>query len=233
VKQQQWNTCDSPFPMLAFLAGKISDRKKRLFAVACCRRVAKQFLDRRSGIALRVCEQYADGSVSADKLNAAHEAAGEAADKVHYEGGDAVEQSAAATPCGLGIPLNLTWILENAAETAGELRDALDEDDLDEEDPFEIGEADEMRVQADLLRDIVGNPFRKRAVDSAWLRWKSGTIVKLAATIYSRRAFKQMPILADALEDAGCDNADMLAHCRGPGPHVRGCWVVDLLLGKS
>jgi hypothetical protein len=57
--------------------------------------------------------------------------------------------------------------------------------------------------------------------------------VQLACAIYDDRAFEQLPILADALEEAGCDNADILAHCRGPGPHVRGCWLVDLLLGKS
>ncbi len=64
-------------------------------------------------------------------------------------------------------------------------------------------------------------------------RWRSGTVLALAAGIDTERAFDRMSILADALEEAGCDNADILAHCRGDGPHVRGCWVVDLLLGKS
>ena len=60
-----------------------------------------------------------------------------------------------------------------------------------------------------------------------------GTVVQLAQVIHNDRAFDRLPILADALEDAGCTDPDTLAHCRGPGPHVRGCWVVDLLLGKS
>jgi hypothetical protein len=81
-----------------------------------------------------------------------------------------------------------------------------------------------------LLRELLGNPFRAVAVDS---RWQSEAVVALATGIYTERAFDRMPILADALEDAGCDNADILAHCRGDGPHVRGCWVVDLILGKS
>jgi hypothetical protein len=67
----------------------------------------------------------------------------------------------------------------------------------------------------------------------SWLRWDDGTIPKLAQAIYDERAFDHLPVLADALEEAGCANADILAHCRGPGEHVRGCWVVDLLLGKE
>ena len=75
--------------------------------------------------------------------------------------------------------------------------------------------------------------FREITLCAKWLRWNDGTLVRIAQAIYDNRAFDRLPILADALEDAGCDNADILAHCRGPGPHVRGCWVVDLLLGKS
>lgn len=85
-------------------------------------------------------------------------------------------------------------------------------------------------AQVCLLRDIFGNPFRPVTLDP---RWQSETVVALASGIYAERAFDRMLILADALEDAGCDNADILAHCRGDGPHVRGCWVVDLILGKS
>ncbi len=84
-----------------------------------------------------------------------------------------------------------------------------------------------------LLRDVVGNPYRLVTVDRAWLVWKDTCVVRLAQTIYADRTFDRLPILADALEDAGCDNADILAHCRSPEPHVRGCWVVDLLLGKE
>ena len=81
-----------------------------------------------------------------------------------------------------------------------------------------------------LARDIFGNPFRPAALDPSWL---TSTVVTLARGIYEERAFDRMPILADALQDAGCDNEDVLNHCRGPGPHVRGCWVVDLVLGKT
>ena len=88
----------------------------------------------------------------------------------------------------------------------------------------------EDRAHADLFRDIIGNPFRPVAFDPAW---RTETAVGLAERMYDSRDFSTMPVLADALEDAGCDHPDMLAHCRGGGPHVRGCWVIDLVLGKA
>ena len=95
----------------------------------------------------------------------------------------------------------------------------------------EIGDATRSHAnyQASLVRDIYGNPFRPVTFDPAW---RSATAAGLAGSMYTARDFAAMPILADALEESGCDNPDVLAHCRGPGPHVRGCWVVDLVLGK-
>ena len=87
-----------------------------------------------------------------------------------------------------------------------------------------------MREQAVLAREIFGNPFRPVTLNPAWL---TSTVLALANGIYSERAFDRMPILADALQDAGCDNEDILTHCRQSGEHTRGCWVVDLLLGKE
>jgi len=80
-----------------------------------------------------------------------------------------------------------------------------------------------------LLRCIFGNPFRLVAFADFW---RSETAVALATGIYEERAFDRLPILADALEEAGCDHADVLNHLRGPGPHARGCWVVDGVLRK-
>ncbi|MCE9568122.1 MAG: hypothetical protein K8U57_39470 [Planctomycetes bacterium] len=88
----------------------------------------------------------------------------------------------------------------------------------------------EAAAQAALCRDIFGNPFRPVVADPAWL---TTTVVALATGIYTDRAFDRMPILADALQDAGCDTPAVLNHCRADNIHVRGCWVVDLILGKS
>jgi hypothetical protein len=81
-----------------------------------------------------------------------------------------------------------------------------------------------------ILRDVFGNPFRPVAFSPDW---RTDTVLALARQMYDSREFSAMPILADALQDAGCDNDDILSHCRGDGPHVRGCWVVDLVLGKE
>ena len=85
-------------------------------------------------------------------------------------------------------------------------------------------------IVAQYVRDIFGNPFRPTLFDPAW---RTTDVLLLAGGIYAERAFDRMPILADSLQDAGCDRDDILSHCRGDGPHVRGCWVVDLLLGKE
>jgi hypothetical protein len=92
-------------------------------------------------------------------------------------------------------------------------------------------------IQSDCVRDIFGNPFRPVALDPAW---RTPTVAGLATAAYEERTLPagtldpdRLAVLADALEETGCDNTDILSHLRGPGPHVRGCWVVDLLLGKE
>jgi hypothetical protein len=97
----------------------------------------------------------------------------------------------------------------------------------------------ERSAQAPLLREVFGNPFLPASVEPGWLSWRGGTVVKLAEGAYEERKLPlgalsnaRLEVLADALEEAGCTDPTILAHCRGPGPHVRGCWVVDLLLGK-
>lgn len=92
-----------------------------------------------------------------------------------------------------------------------------------------LGQA-ELVAQSNLIREIHGNPFHPVALNSRWL---TQAVTTLATAIYDAQAFDRLPVLADALEEAGCDNDDILNHCRSSGPHVRGCWVVDLLLGKS
>ena len=90
--------------------------------------------------------------------------------------------------------------------------------------------AREATKQSALIRDIFGITFSSVNFSA---EWRTDTALALARQMYESRDFSAMPILADALQDAGCDSADILNHCRGPGPHVRGCWVVDLVLGKE
>lgn len=109
----------------------------------------------------------------------------------------------------------------------GPLRDGLRVTRAEDRPPEYFAE---LATQADLFRDIFGNPFR--SVEFR-LEWFTSDVLLLARGIYADRAFDRMPILADALQDAGCDDDDILNHCREAREHVRGCWVVDLLLGKK
>jgi hypothetical protein len=88
----------------------------------------------------------------------------------------------------------------------------------------------ESAYQARLLREIIGNPIRPAPIEPTWL---TANVTTLAQAIYDESAFDRMPILGDALEDAGCNNTAVLEHCRSGGEHVRGCWVVDLLLENN
>ncbi len=103
-------------------------------------------------------------------------------------------------------------------------------DDFDIEEVVGPALSDLLPHDIQLVHDIFGNPFRPVAFDP---RWRSSNSVEIARTIYEDRAFDRMPILADALMDAGCEEPRVINHCQGPGPHVRGCWVVDLVLGKE
>jgi hypothetical protein len=97
-----------------------------------------------------------------------------------------------------------------------------------------VGNPDEPARQAAILRCIVGNPFRPTSVvEPTWLSWNGGIAAKLATEIYDVRTFDRLPLLADALEDAGCSDGELLRHLRGSTSHSRGCWVVDRLLGKQ
>jgi hypothetical protein len=203
--------------------GRLTERRDRYFSCACCRRIWHLLADEASRTAVRVAEQYLDGLVTLEDLDTASRAA-----EVH--GGFAADAAAAAACPRRELGTNGIDVAAYAAEAV-----------VYADPHFTSGEADrgragraEQSAQADLLRDIMGNPFRPAPrVDPMVLAWNAGTVVKLAQVIYDERRFTDLPILADALEEAGCTNADILDHCRGLGPHVRGCWVVDAILGKA
>jgi hypothetical protein len=206
-----------------FLGSRMSDRKLRLFSCACCRRVWNFVRSELLESALDTLERYVDGAVSKKRLSETGKACAAFRDQHWDETGKEEEI------CVAGELLN--------ASTTKQRRQviALGDSAAHAYAWAKVGDfnnrlADERACQSLLLRDIFGNPFRRVSVDPAWL---TSTVVALANGIYAERAFDRMPILADALQDAGCDNDDVLTHCRGDGPHVRGCWVVDMLLGKT
>jgi hypothetical protein len=100
------------------------------------------------------------------------------------------------------------------------------------QDAVESAGPSEASAQSDLVREVFGSPFRPVRIDRSWLTWNGGMVGKLAVQIYDEAAFDELPILADALEESGCTNQDILQHCRHPDGHDRGCWPLDLILGK-
>jgi hypothetical protein len=158
---------------------------------------------------VEVAERFADGLASQQELNAAYDAA-----RATREG--LWEAAWAATKV----------YIEQGAQRSAEITArgrAKSDSELEAE----------KKAQADLVRDIIGNPRFPVAIDPAVLAWNDRLVVRLAQAIYDERRWVDMPLLGDALLDAGCDGEQVLAHCRAGGEHVRGCWVVDLLLGKE
>jgi hypothetical protein len=210
MTEQEWNTGIRPLTMLEFLRGKASDRKLRLFACACCRRHRSVLRGKKSRQMLEVSEDFADDRISREDM--------EKMRKRWYT-------------FDYPFPLTGTWQMALACATITHLTTWATETATHAAQASNRPERERL-VQADVLRDIFGNPFRPVPVDRSILLWHDGAVVHMAQSIYDGRRFQDLPILADALEEAGCTDPGILGHCRGPGKHVRGCWVVDLVLGK-
>jgi hypothetical protein len=206
---KKWLACTDPFALLSSAGERTTDRKARLFCVACCRQVlhlAPAARRKRAEALLKVAERFADSEPTrAERLKAQKKAGG----------------SYSMIYATLAVRMT-------AADGHYAARFAADFASFGEKG---IKEEITQAAQADLARDILG----PTAVGPSPLKpnWLTSTVVALAKGIYNDRAFDRMPILADALQDAGCEKADILDHCRGPGPHARGCWVVDLVLRKA
>jgi hypothetical protein len=205
----QWAACDDPRLLaqcLEHLGPLVSPAKRRLLACACCRRHWDRLPDERSRRAVEVAERYADSQASRRQLAAAWRAANAAAREVEGHP-DPVNFPRLAAICA-EEPLTGMWPLSELSGVA-------------------------MEARCGMVREVVGNPFRPVAADPSWLAWNGGCVVRLARAILDGERFDNLPVLADALEEAGCTDPDVLAHCRGGGEHVRGCWVLGLLVGRG
>lgn len=229
MTETEWNTSIDPGNMLELLRVNASDRKLRLFAVACCRRVLHLLPNEFAQRVVTVAEGYADNAYSDDELAAVAETFRSSERERGPDYPDVCAEREAFTSLerltvGRSNPMN-AW--DAAAEVSDCTPDALACEAGSQSGPVRKSE---QVFQTHIICDIFGNPFCPVVPVPAWL---TSTVVALAGQMYESRDFSPMPILADALQDAGCDNTDILDHCRGPGPHVRGCFVVDLLLGKE
>jgi hypothetical protein len=208
MTEQEWLECaDDPQRMLLFVNNRISRRKARLFTVAAYYQRTELMRIDAIHAAVELCAAFADGQLTKVKF-ARHRRKARREYSLAEDYSD--QQSYASIALNLLAPdHDPVWKdAANWADTRGERRGP----------------------QVSIIRCLICNPFRRSTVDPTWL---TATVVSLAQAIYAELAFDRLPILADALEDAGCDNADILQHCRLPGEHVRGCWAVDLVLGKK
>jgi hypothetical protein len=263
MSEQEWLEGGDPGRLLSFLqhgakswiqrltrawyrysVKETSRRKLRLWACACARRVPRIEDEPSFREAIELSERFADGIVSGADLTAAHQAFPKTPEdppgwiQCTWENvtrpvpsfllsEDPEEVLCAAWVASGGVAA-YPLVSAKRQRTADSLRpDSVVRRQL------EILRGEEFKIQACLLRDIFGNPFRPVTIDPACLTWHDATVVKLAQRIYDARSFEDLPILADTLEEAGCTEPDLLAHLRSPAPHVRGCWALDLILGKE
>jgi hypothetical protein len=222
MTEAEWLDCTDPQKMLLWLRGKVSDRKLRLFAVACCRAVWSQLNDPIARRAVAVGERYAEGLAEQWELEVAQKEVA----PFGYVAGDA----ALVAAYGAVGDVPVVWAPNGAANLAyAEVAWQALSRGVRHIPP---GTKQHIReAQADLLRCVIG-PTPYRSV-TALTSWFIPEVVALAQTIYDERAFARLPELADTVAAAGCTEAEVLEHLRSEGPHARGCWALDAVLGKS
>ena len=217
MTEDEWLNSPHPIPRLEFLSGRASDRKLRLFSVAFCRQhEVWRHLNDQSKAIVEASESFADNGDGWDRIIKLASAApqGRAHKNRSYKT-VRILPYAQAERAALSLAVNYAW--EAAWKTT---RDGLNL----------LGP-----TVCELIRDIFGNPFRTTIPrdEVSLVATNQAEVVQLAQGIYQERTFEMLSIVAEALESAGCNNNDMLQHCRSKGPHSRGCWVVDMILGKS
>jgi hypothetical protein len=219
VTEAEWLACTDPQPMLELLRGRATARRRRLLACACCRLIwpALHFACWRSVV--EVVERFADGTAT----HAERQAVLKEADRIWNK------TSRGHSPLSAYAAMEYASYHDAShANTSSALRHVA------------LTDPSTVPIQAMLVRCVFGNPVRPITLSPAVLAWNDGVVVRLAQAAYEERHLPEgtldktrLLILADALEEAGCTDVDILGHLRGPGPHVQSCGVVDLVLGKS
>jgi hypothetical protein len=247
MTSKEWRRCNDPLKMIAALKGVASERKGRLYLCGGCRTIWHLLYDARSQRAVEVAERFADGHANQEERSNAVFLA-----EIPTFGNDFMPGEWRNWHPDGSIPPSVQRLVEMGVLTPEQLEE--DEPAVDKvvEDRLlaaaSLAEASCSRSPFDhdwwhrdiarvpwpgdwLLRCVFGDPFLPFVFFSP--AWLTSEIVALARTMYEQRSFEQMPLLGEALKEGGCTNQEILNHCRSQMPHVRGCWVVDLVLGKS
>ena len=218
-------------------------RKLRLFACGCCRRIWHRLPEGLYREVIVLAEQYADDGATRQELHNLRETLTPrllpyepaTRSKIHRAVSSAT-QSFADEYVGRTILLALTaaWEIGDLVSVPESMWTANEPQWLAYLSAIRSPQyRTEQRLRANLVRDVIPSPFRKIEFNPEWRHWRDDTIIHLAHTIYEEHRFDELMILADALEEAGCAEPSIIEHCRQPGPHIRGCWVVDALLEKA
>jgi hypothetical protein len=232
MTEPQWLSSTDPVQLVECKQAGWSDRKLRLFCVACCRRVVHLCDAKANQRAIEVAEALAEGRVTEEQSAAAvgnmvgieedaeQKAAEDHRASARYEAATAIMQTLdlSAFEAAKQVPGSATFAVADSvsADTASLA--------------WKKAQAAEQKAQADLLREICHNPFRPTIYARAWVKRDTKA---LARAIYDKREFDRLPELADALKKSGCTFQELLDHFRQPGDHVRGCWALDLVLEKQ
>jgi hypothetical protein len=233
VNMPEWLERAAPGQLAIFLSQQPSARKSGLFIRHLCRCFPEIFYDPRSRDALDAADRYEAGELDRDDylaaLRAAHEAAAQAQANYAAWVADPTLEFGANRPSG-----TFAAGVASAVASRGHYPTALSDLRRAVLNHAGAGGGPRKNPTARVMRPVFlehfGDPHQPVAFSP---EWRTDTAVSLARSMYASRDFSAMPILADALQDAGCDSDDTLDHCRGEGPHVRGCWVADLILGKG
>jgi hypothetical protein len=235
MSQKRWLDSLEPGPMLDFLGGTMTARKLRLLACAACRYVWDQLIDDRSREAVIVAELFADDHASNEKLEQAFKEACRACGDHSAKGGN-ISSAAAAVHHACWYGNDFLVAAKRSLACAAHVAVYQAARDVDS-GRMTIASNWETLVQkrengkmARLVREVFGNPFKSVAMEATFL---TPAVADVARTIYEQRAFQRLPEISVLLEASGYKNKLVLEHCRDPRPHYRGCWAVDLVLGKS
>jgi hypothetical protein len=226
----EWLGGEDLFGMLEHVRPRASGRKLRLFSCGCVRELGHLLPGPPARQAFFVAERLADDRAGADEWAAAHAEARRAYRDLFSPESPARDYPPRVFHKVMTVHDALVQATNPAHEPfAAAFATVLA---LTEDERLPAWRKRLLRLQCDLLRDLFGNPFRPLTLDRRWLRAAGAAPAAIAATIYADRSFDELPVLADALTDAGCADDELLRHCREPGVHGRGCWAVDSLLGR-
>jgi hypothetical protein len=211
LTESDWLQSTQTYEMLAFLGERLSRRKRVLYGCASARQVWPLVTRAVNRKAVQTSEHFADGQAKREEMLRAWE-------QLDWEPAMYVEWHIGTVTGGFAY----------RSPTPEETREKR-LSDFRQRRSVEQRHAD----WAEALREMVGNPFHEVRIEPAWLAWNDRAVLNLARIIYQEGRWEDLPILGDALEEAGCREERILDHCHGPGPHYRGCWVVDAVLGKT